>query len=105
MPASSPWEMPSNWAARMVAPDSTDAGSRDAAVREAVSGIPQEDIIDTVSAARWRRPERGRLGLIIPAVESRFTASVLALGGWPPGRARPEVDQINYVTHRRPVGR
>ena len=37
------------------------------------------------------------LGAIIPAVEERLKASVL-LGGALEGRARPEADQINYVT-------
>jgi pimeloyl-ACP methyl ester carboxylesterase len=38
----------------------------------------------------------GLLGAIIPAVEERLKASVL-VGGGLRGRARPEVDQINYV--------
>lgn len=40
----------------------------------------------------------GRLGAIIPAVESRIQASILLSGGLASGRALPEVDQINYVT-------
>jgi dienelactone hydrolase len=39
----------------------------------------------------------GRFGAIIPAVEKRLKASVLAAGGLL-GRGRPEADQINYVT-------
>jgi pimeloyl-ACP methyl ester carboxylesterase len=39
----------------------------------------------------------GLLGAIIPAVEDRLKASVLVPGGLV-GGARPEVDQINYVT-------
>ena len=40
----------------------------------------------------------GRMGAIIPAVEDRFRVSVLFVGGLASGRARPEVDQINYIT-------
>jgi dienelactone hydrolase len=39
----------------------------------------------------------GQLGAIIPAVEERLKASVLVSGGFL-GVARPEADQINYVT-------
>jgi formylglycine-generating enzyme required for sulfatase activity/dienelactone hydrolase len=46
----------------------------------------------------------GRLGAIIPAVEPRFKAVILASAGLASGRAQPEVDQINFVTHvRQPV--
>ena len=40
----------------------------------------------------------GRKGAIIPAVEDRFKAAVLYSGGLASGRARPEADQINYVS-------
>jgi dienelactone hydrolase len=41
----------------------------------------------------------GLLGNIIPAVEERLQASILVVGGLPDGRkARPEADEINYVT-------
>jgi len=39
----------------------------------------------------------GELGAIIPAVEERLNASVLLAGGFY-GLARPEADQINYIT-------
>jgi formylglycine-generating enzyme required for sulfatase activity/dienelactone hydrolase/predicted Ser/Thr protein kinase len=39
----------------------------------------------------------GVYGAIIPAVEERLKASVLVAGGFS-GNARPEADQINYVT-------
>ena len=41
----------------------------------------------------------GRMGAIIPALEERLKVSVLYLGGLASGRARPEVDQINFITH------
>jgi eukaryotic-like serine/threonine-protein kinase len=41
----------------------------------------------------------GRMGAIIPAVEDRLRVSVIVLGGLASGRARPEVDQINFLTH------
>ena len=40
----------------------------------------------------------GRMGAIIPAVEDRLKVSVLWLGGLASGQARPEVDQINYIS-------
>ena len=42
--------------------------------------------------------EGARKGAIIPAVESRIKAAILVSGGLASGQARPEVDQINYVT-------
>jgi eukaryotic-like serine/threonine-protein kinase len=46
----------------------------------------------------------GRLGAIIPAVEPKFKAVILASAGLASGTARAEVDQINFVTHvRQPV--
>ena len=38
------------------------------------------------------------MGAIIPAVEPRFKTAILMSGGLSSGRARPEVDQLNYVT-------
>ncbi|MBI4474318.1 MAG: protein kinase [Acidobacteria bacterium] len=40
----------------------------------------------------------GRMGAIIPAVDERPRVSVIMLGGLAAGRARPEVDQINFIT-------
>ena len=40
----------------------------------------------------------GRMGAIIPAVDDRIRVSVIVLGGLASGRARPEVDQINFIT-------
>ena len=41
---------------------------------------------------------RDRAGAIIPAVEPRFKVAVLMAAGLASGRARPEVDQINFVS-------
>ena len=41
----------------------------------------------------------GRMGAIVLAVEPRFAAGVIHSGGLAGGRALPEVDQLNYVTH------
>jgi predicted esterase len=38
------------------------------------------------------------MGAIIPAVEGRLKAAILWSGGLASGRARPEVDQINFVS-------
>jgi len=40
----------------------------------------------------------GRMGAIFPAVEPRIRLVILWLGGLASGRARPEVDQINFVS-------
>jgi pimeloyl-ACP methyl ester carboxylesterase len=39
------------------------------------------------------------MGAIIPAVDDRLKASVLVIGGFLQPDIRPEMDQINYVTH------
>jgi eukaryotic-like serine/threonine-protein kinase len=39
------------------------------------------------------------MGAIIPAVDDRLKASVLEIGGFLQKDIRPEMDQINYVTH------
>jgi hypothetical protein len=39
------------------------------------------------------------MGAIIPAVDDRLKASVLVIGGFLQKNIRPEMDQINYVTH------
>jgi eukaryotic-like serine/threonine-protein kinase len=39
----------------------------------------------------------GRLGVIVSAVEPRVRTSVLVVGGLPPGRRLPEVDEINFA--------
>ncbi len=40
----------------------------------------------------------GRMGAIIPAADDRLKVSVLYVGGLASGRARSEVDQINFIT-------
>ena len=48
--------------------------------------------------------ENPSTGAIIPAVEPRFKAVILASAGLASGTAQPEVDQINFVTRvRQPV--
>lgn len=39
------------------------------------------------------------MGAIIPAVDDRLKASILVIGGFLQKEIRPEMDQINYVTH------
>jgi serine/threonine protein kinase/predicted esterase len=41
----------------------------------------------------------GALGLLLPALEPRFKASVLLVGGFYLQKTLPEVDQINFVSH------
>jgi dienelactone hydrolase len=53
--------------------------------------------IDSNKLAYYGMSWGGLLGATIPAVEERLKASVL-VGGGLRGRARPEADQINYVT-------
>jgi dienelactone hydrolase len=53
--------------------------------------------IDSDKLAYYGMSWGGLLGAIIPAVEDRLKASVLAPGGLF-GRTRPEADQINYVS-------
>jgi dienelactone hydrolase len=44
------------------------------------------------------------MGALVPAVEPRFKACVLALGGLDFQRSLPEVDTINFVSHvKQPV--
>ena len=44
------------------------------------------------------------MGAIIPAMEPRIKAAVLALGGFSPSRSLPEVDTLNFVPHvKQPV--
>ena len=40
----------------------------------------------------------GRMGAIVPAVEPRIKTVILNSGGLASGTARPEIDQLNYVT-------
>ncbi|HEC62717.1 MAG TPA: hypothetical protein ENI27_10775, partial [bacterium] len=53
--------------------------------------------IDSTRLAYYGMSWGGKLGAIIPAVEDRLKASILLAGGLK-GLARPEADQINYIT-------
>lgn len=53
--------------------------------------------IDSKKLAYYGVSWGGTYGAFIPAIEERLQASVLMVGGMS-GRARPEVDPINYVT-------
>jgi len=53
--------------------------------------------IDTNKLAYYGMSWGGAFGAIIPAVEERLKANVLLAGGFL-GLARPEADQINYIT-------
>lgn len=53
--------------------------------------------IDSKKLAYEGMSQGGVLGAIIPAVEERLKASILLAGGFA-GNARPEANQINYVT-------
>lgn len=66
-------------------------------VKRSIDYLETRDDIDINRLAYIGISWGGRMGAIIPAVEDRLKASVLLLGGLASGRARPEVDQINYV--------
>ena len=57
--------------------------------------------IDSDKLAFYGLSWGGIMGSFIPAVEERLKASILIVGGLPPdyGKARPEVDLINFVSH------
>jgi formylglycine-generating enzyme required for sulfatase activity len=56
--------------------------------------------IDSIRIAYYGMSWGGNLGAIIPAVESRFKASILIAGGLM-GTGRPEANDINYVSRVR----
>ncbi|MFC1629140.1 protein kinase [Gemmatimonadota bacterium] len=56
------------------------------------------DDIDSNRIAYLGNSWGGRMGTIFPAIEMRIRVVILWLGGLASGVARPEVDQINYVT-------
>jgi serine/threonine protein kinase/formylglycine-generating enzyme required for sulfatase activity len=55
--------------------------------------------IDTTRLAYLGLSWGSCMGAIIPAVDDRLKASVLVIGGFLQPYIRPEMDQINYVTH------
>ena len=67
-------------------------------VRRTIDYLETRDDIDTDRVAYYGVSWGGRLGAIIPAVEDRLKAAVLYSGGLASGWARPEVDQLNYIS-------
>lgn len=55
--------------------------------------------IDSKKIAYYGMSGGAWYGAIIPAVEQRIQASVLVAGGFNLNPVRPEVDQLNYLTH------
>jgi formylglycine-generating enzyme required for sulfatase activity/cephalosporin-C deacetylase-like acetyl esterase len=67
-------------------------------VRRSIDYLETRPEIDGEKLAYYGTSWGGRLGAIVPAVETRFKLNLLMLGGLASGTALPEVDQINYVT-------
>ena len=67
-------------------------------LQRSIDYLETRDDIDHDRLAYFGWSWGGRMGAIIPAVEPRFRTAVFKLGGLASGRARPEVDQINYVS-------
>ncbi len=68
-------------------------------LKRSIDFLGSREDIDNERLAYFGFSWGGRLGGLIPAVESRFKASVLVVGGlkWDV-RPRPEADELNYVT-------
>ncbi len=66
-------------------------------VKRTIDYLETREDIDVERLAYYGLSWGARKGAIVPAVEDRFKAAVLYSGGLASGRARPEVDQINYV--------
>lgn len=71
--------------------------------KRSIDYLETRDDIDIHKLAFYGSSWGGILGAIIPAVEERLKVSVLNSGGLPnrnlrPEKARPEADEINYVT-------
>ena len=67
-------------------------------LKRTIDYLETRDDIDVERLAYYGISWGGRMGAIIPAVEPRLRAAVLYSAGLASGRARPEVDQINYVS-------
>ncbi len=67
-------------------------------LRRCIDYLETRPDIDGTKVAYYGMSWGGALGAIIPAVEERLRACVLVAGGFDPTVARPEVNQINYVT-------
>jgi serine/threonine protein kinase/dienelactone hydrolase len=69
--------------------------------KRAVDYLETRKDIDSTKLAYFGVSWGSCLGAIIPAVDDRLKASVLVIGGFLQKNIRPEMDQINYVTHVR----
>jgi dienelactone hydrolase len=67
-------------------------------LRRSIDYLETRDDIDHERLAYLGTSWGGRMGAIFPAVETRLRLVILWLGGLASGRARPDVDQINFVT-------
>jgi dienelactone hydrolase len=69
-------------------------------LKRSIDYLETRQDIDSDKLAYYGVSWGGMLGAVIPAVEERLVVSVL-LGGGLRGRARPEADQMTYVTRVR----
>jgi cephalosporin-C deacetylase-like acetyl esterase len=67
-------------------------------IRRTIDYLEGRGDIDMTRLAYLGTSWGGRMGAIIPAVEDRLRVGVIVLGGLAAGRARPEVDQINFIS-------
>lgn len=67
-------------------------------MRRSVDYLESRPEIDAGRIAYYGTSWGGRFAAIVPAVESRFRANLVIVGGLASGSALPEVDQINYVS-------
>jgi serine/threonine protein kinase/dienelactone hydrolase len=66
--------------------------------KRTIDYLQTREDIDSSKLAYYGFSWGGELGNIIPAVEDRLKVSVLHVGGFGDSFARPEADDINYVT-------
>jgi eukaryotic-like serine/threonine-protein kinase len=67
--------------------------------KQSVDYLETRKDIDSTRLAYFGISWGSCMGAIIPAVDDRLKASVLVIGGFLQGIIKPEMDQINYVTH------
>ena len=67
-------------------------------LRRSIDYLETREDIDATKLAYFGFSWGGRMGAIIPAVEQRLKVSLIYAGGLAQAKARPEVDQINYIT-------
>jgi dienelactone hydrolase len=73
-------------------------------IRRSIDFLGSREDIDARRIGFFGTSWGGRVGGIVLAIEPRFEAAVLYLGGFRPERAMPVADDINYVTRvRTPV--